>query len=371
MTNLSETTPGSSSELRQLFAGPFAQREREIASRLISLKDIDAPVEAGHLVQNWLGSGGLSVAYGDSNVGKTFFALDLALHVAAGASWHGAVIESGPVVYLAAEGGCGILNRLYGVKLHRPELFEAALDGGFHCLPSSMDICSEREVEALLNVVAPIPPTLIVIDTLGRTMASGDENSARDMGDFVRALDRIRISTQAHIMVLHHSGKAPSKGARGSSALRAAVDTEIELARKGDLVLVEATKQRDLPSNEKCAFYLQPISIAKHKLGVQTTSALVHHVEHPRDVKKPGEQAKAALDALDSALLDGGILKLTPNGQTKCVSEAVWRSRCFQLGLSNGVSESANRKAFQRAKEKLLVSKLIMMDGDFVWKPPT
>ncbi len=41
------------------------------------------------LVKGLLDQGALSVLYGPSNVGKTFVALDLALHVATGLPWSG------------------------------------------------------------------------------------------------------------------------------------------------------------------------------------------------------------------------------------------------------------------------------------------
>ena len=64
------------------------------------------------LIEGLLDCGALSVMFGPSGCGKTFFALDLAAHIALGRPWRGREVLQGPVVYIAAEGGYGILDRL-------------------------------------------------------------------------------------------------------------------------------------------------------------------------------------------------------------------------------------------------------------------
>ena len=70
---------------------------------------------------------------------------------------------------------------------------------------------------------------LIVVDTLSRAMAGANENTSEDMSQFIKNCDILRNISNAHLMIVHHTGKDAAKGARGSSALKAALDTEIEL----------------------------------------------------------------------------------------------------------------------------------------------
>lgn len=51
-------------------------------------------------------------------------------------------------------------------------------------------------------------------------------------------------------MLIHHSGKDSGRGARGHSALRGAIDTEIRLTRDDDsgVITADLTKQRDGPT---------------------------------------------------------------------------------------------------------------------------
>jgi len=55
----------------------------------------------------------------------------------------------------------------------------------------------------------------------------------------------IRHETKAHLMEVHHSGKDESRGARGSSALKAAIDTQIHISQSNDVISAQLEKQSD------------------------------------------------------------------------------------------------------------------------------
>lgn len=216
--------------------------------RLIGLDEIKPRLACNYTVKGWLDRDAVSVLYGESNTGKTFLALDMALHVAAGEGWHGSRVRRAPVVYVAAEGGGGLGNRLAAAKADSPELIDKAR-GGFHILAEAIDLFDGAcglGVRDILNEIGGLieRPGLIVIDTLSRAMGTGDENSAADMARLIRAVDELRRATGAHVMLVHHVGKDGAKGARGSSALRAAVDTEIALTRSEEVAKARAVDFR-------------------------------------------------------------------------------------------------------------------------------
>ena len=68
------------------------------------------------------------------------------------------------------------------------------------------------------------------------------------MSQFIKNCDLLRNISGGHLMIVHHSGKDTSRGARGSSALRGACDTEIELEvdEGSGIRTALSTKQRDL-----------------------------------------------------------------------------------------------------------------------------
>ncbi len=200
-----------------------ASRVEGLACDMQPLHAVKPVLLGRYLVKGWLDRGASSVVYGESNVGKTFFAMDLAFHVAARLPWHGVKVAGmggsewpGKVYYLALEGGSGFINRICAMRQERPDIFERIEDDGdFVPWPTSIDLHGMTDGEAIAAAIEECQQStaLVVIDTLARAMGDGDENTAKDMGQFVRNVDLIRERTGAHVMVIHHSGKDTSKGA--------------------------------------------------------------------------------------------------------------------------------------------------------------
>jgi RecA-family ATPase len=106
------------------------------------------------------------------------------------------LVWSNGVVPLAVEFGPREIDRLHP-RLHH----EGHLDDAI----AAVEGCGAR---------------LIVLDTLSRLMAGGDENSPGDMGAFIVNVTRLRHETKAHVAIVHHGTKA-SNGTtpRGHSSL--------------------------------------------------------------------------------------------------------------------------------------------------------
>lgn len=277
------------------------------------LWDDIVPAPAGrYLIKGVLEREALSVVYGGSNSGKTFFALDLAYHVAAGIPWRGQRVKQGGVLYLAAEGGRSVVNRIVALKNEHGlcDLPFAIRRAGLDLFDAKADVNRiirlAFEVNEITQSLAPDSAglSMIVVDTLSRAIAGGDENSAKDMPAFVRNVDAIRESTGAHVMLIHHMGKDAARGARGHSSLRAAVDTEISISvetsegdgldfNAADRRVVKVTKQRDLCGGEEWKFDLKTVPIAVDEDGDPVTSAVVEPVEEvDQDVLMGSEKCR-------------------------------------------------------------------------------
>ncbi len=181
------------------------------------------------LVPGQIPAGGLTVMYGPSGGGKTFAALDYALTLA----------QSTAVVYLAAEGESGFADRKNAWCKHNGKG-----SGQLHFYLEAVHLISPENVDVFIDSILPLKPSLVVVDTLARCMLGGDENSARDMGQFIDACDIIRKRTHAAVMVVHHTGKNGSSE-RGSSALRGACDSMIELVNEDDIINLSCSKSKD------------------------------------------------------------------------------------------------------------------------------
>ncbi len=345
---------------------PFlTDRAKSLKRQFANYADIEPHLENNYLVRGWIGSGGLSVLYGPSNCGKTFIASDLAAHVASGVQWRGNKVRSGPVVYIAGEGGGGIHNRLAAIRQARPML---RADAGLYLLPTHLDLFAPDDAMAFCSSMPVTEAALVVIDTMARSMGTGDENSARDVTQFVRNCDLIRERTGAHVLIVHHSGKNTEAGARGSSALRAAVDTEIAISDRQ----IACAKQRDMEIPSRLFFDLETVELGADQDGDPVTSAVVIPADAPvKKAKLLSGRDQVAAQALDGALRSEGTLR---NGENfpqgrKVVEISKWRDHCRASGLTDPEARTdTQRKAFNRAKERLLDRDHIRVWDQFVWK---
>jgi hypothetical protein len=296
------------------------------------------------LIKGLLDQGAMTVLYGASNVGKTFVAMDLAYHVASGTPYAGMKTEKGCVIYVAAEGGRGAKRRVRALR----DKYQAQ-GVQFLLLPSSVDLRRpDADLKPLVSAIQAlgVPVMLIVIDTLSRAMAGGDENSSVDMGFIVNHFDALRAYTSAHLLVVHHSGKNAAQGARGHSLLRAATDTEIEVAEGS----IEVTKQRDLDKSWSSGFALEVRTLGVDSDGDPITSCTV------RLVKDAGVSVGVATpkeaDVL-KAMADLAALSVDPNAGVS-VAELVeyFNSR------ADDMSDNAVRMLLKRLSAKGLVDRL-------------
>jgi hypothetical protein len=255
--------PDPKGKKRPLQLTPF----REAAESALSLS-------TKPLVKGLLDQGAMTVLYGESNTGKTFVAMDLAWHIAAGRSWGGMKVTPMPTVYIAAEGGVGARKRAAAILA---KYGEAAADVPFYYVLHPVDLLDPNaDLGPLIEILKELeeelgPLGLVGVDTVSRAMAGGDENSSTDMGALVRHFDAIRAATGAHLLAVHHSGKDRAKGARGHSLLRAATDTEIEIA-DGQITV---TKQRDLDKSFASGFVLEPVVLGVDEDGAPVSSCTV------------------------------------------------------------------------------------------------
>jgi hypothetical protein len=198
-----------------------------------------------------------SMLVGAPKTGKTFLAIDLALSVITGRDWQGVATfpRTKKVVYLAGEGRRGVMRRVTAwCDWHAASFgitsFEL-LDEITHrlvMLPGGLSLQDPIDRSALVDIVGEHAPDLVIVDTLARHSRGAEENSSKDMGRYVEAIDEMAEATSAHISNVHHSGKDSSKGARGSSALLGAVDTELTVSgdpQKGGMVKVTAQKDAE------------------------------------------------------------------------------------------------------------------------------
>jgi hypothetical protein len=330
---------------------------------LLSLKGLFDLPRSTWLVHRIFRRGELVEIHGQPNGGKTFLALDIALSVAAGLEWCGRKVEQGSVIYIAAEGVSGLAPRVQAWRgpIADPTvapwsnlwvLGEAVqfLEGGHTALLAAL---SESDVK----------PALIVVDTLARCMIGGEENSSKDMGWFIERCDEIRRATGATVLLVHHSGK-PHRNSpaseRGSSALRGAVDTMIDVSidrSKGRATLTaKCEKQKEAEAFSPLRFELRTVVVGEDPDGSTLTSCrLTHKPDDPSSADRSEELEGPALQ-ICRALRDCFDKDGAPHGRlrTSSVVSASTFDRQLQRLLTDGFIEA---RGSGRSKRYFLTSK--------------
>lgn len=227
---------------------PVPEKPRRSPSIFEDVALFCSQIEAApQLIDGVLEEDSVVALVGPPNCGKSFLALDWACSVATGLSWQGRDVVEGPVVYLAGEGRPGLQRRINAWQ----EQFGVIQPSRMQISTRGADLTNLDHVKAVAHALEGITkrsgesPKLIVIDTVARHFGESDENSTRDMNKFISLLDDLRRVWNCTILLVHHSGKDATKGARGSTALRGAVDTEYALNSNEGILSLVCTKSKD------------------------------------------------------------------------------------------------------------------------------
>lgn len=299
-----------------------------IRSRLVTTKQLRDMPPPTPMVHGWLNLDSLAMMYGPSGAGKSFVAIDLAMTVQSGLRWwHGNEVTPGDVLYIVAEGTPGATLRTTAWEEHHGRSSEVT----WH--PGAVSIFEPAWASAIAEIVTERRPSLVIIDTFARSIVGADENSTRDMGLAIEHLDMIRRAAGSCVLVVHHAGKDVAKGARGASALKGAMDTEIEVVGTEDRVTVRNSKQKDGPEAGTLHFRLR---------GVPDTGSVV--------LEQAGSRLDDADDLHDAALATLEALSEidTPEG----TSSTAWR-----------VATEVAERTFYRHKAELVRHGLVRNIG--------
>ncbi len=318
-------------------------------SRQITFTDIvdeiENPVQAEWLIDGLIEAKTTGALFGESTSGKSFVAVDLAACMATGTPWIGHSIENpGIALYFAGEGRHGMPRRFKAWQEDR----EVVISKNKLYLPKSRIEITPAGVRTITTAIdkLPAPPALIIIDTVARSLPSGsDENSAKDMMEFINAIDEIRDHYGCVVALIHHTGHSETARtrARGSSAFRAAMDWEILLDKRKSKMFWTKMKDAELPD---------PVG---YELTSVDGSAVIEF----------GEQAPGKIPSKFTVSEEIGLKTLASaceiEGRQWATLEE-WRSEFYRR--HTGENTAAKRQAFSRAREGQKKKKAVIVDSD-------
>jgi phage/plasmid primase-like uncharacterized protein len=243
--------------------------------------------------------------YGASEQGKTFVAAGNTLSLAQ---------RRYKAVYVSAEGGKSSMPKRLAALLDYHGLSAAELEGYLIPYPKPINLYSREEVDELLYSLQAqnIAPDMFTFDTLGMSMEGGEENSNSDIHIIMKNVRYLIESCgTASAMLIHHTGKNESLGARGAAALKNDTDTMIAVSKDSDeQVKLTYEKQRD-DIKPTLYRYLKPHTFNYFDRGkqawvsVSTLVAIPALYSAPAVGKLPTGQTLTILDALALAVFAG------------------------------------------------------------------
>lgn len=190
---------------------------------------------------------GLTVFYGDSGTKKTWSVLHLAACLALGKPWLDMTTTQGGVLIIDEESGAERLSRrlstiLGGMNLdalseNLPPIYATCENG----IDFGKATKAQNDADAVYQRIIEKGVKYVIIDSLSRVM-TGDENSKQDVQPVMSALARISHLAGVSLIVIHHANKGG--GYRGSTAIRATVDTFVEVKSVNDDPLVNFTAEK-------------------------------------------------------------------------------------------------------------------------------
>jgi hypothetical protein len=342
-------------EARKLgYTAPSNTVERTFRFVAVSELKCRAP---SFLVDGLIETDTLGMIFGDPGCGKSFFAVDLALSVATGTSFHGWIVKQGSVFFIAGEGHNGLARRFHawskerGVSLTGVPLFKSERAAQF--LDGASATAVAKAVDQMVDQFGQ--PSLIIVDTVARNFGLGDENSTSDMGAFIAAIDDLKARYPGCVVLLvHHSGHADKQRARGAMALKGALDCEFRIEKNETGLHIHCTKMKDAETPPTLHFELKTVQLAAN-----TKSAVLHTIEAPELQTRLTPSQRLGIETYKAAARAGGVLN---EGRFMGVYVEEWRSQFY--AKHTGDTQAAKRKAFLRVRSDLVNSRRIIVEHD-------
>lgn len=196
-------------------------------------------------------------------------------------------VEQGDVVYLALEGGRGFRRRKEAWARHHADKLKGREAPLFFLIDAPVAIVHDH-VDVIASIEAQaVKPSVVVIDTLNRTLGGGSESDDRDMGALIKAVDAIRARFGCTVILVHHCGHDGSRP-RGHSALLGAYDVLIHVTKsEAGLINVEVQETRDDEPPPPFSARLEPVELGVNQRGARLQSRVVVYDETPCAARSP------------------------------------------------------------------------------------
>jgi hypothetical protein len=345
------------------------------------LDDVQPPVGPTCLIDGLLPIRGLAFVVGLPKSGKSYFTQYMMASVARGVPYGGRAVVGGTVVYITGEGVTGFKLRVVVMREH------LQLDGQgvpFGLIEQMPDLGSdETDLSALLADLDRfikahnLPPVrAVVLDTMARCMGGGDENSAKDMGRFINRCGEIERHFECCVVVVHHLGKNPHAGGRGSNAQNGAADVTIEIVKSKGYSTATVVEMKDGPEGQQWRFRLKPRDgSATFADPPATTVCVLEMMSDPstpqlsatNSERAPKGVAGELMKVIERAIKEAGETVPDLGGEVRGVSRSNLRKYCATMKFQAGRKASSQRAIITNKLKALRAAGRYDYNKDWLW----
>ena len=202
--------------------------------------------------------GSHGVFFGASMSLKSFIAMEMAHCVCSGRSFMDhPVREIGKVLYLCAEGMGDLNMRLRAVIMEKGDFSPSRIS----ILDRRLIIDDKDEMAKLMLDITDLNPSLVFIDTFSASTNTASENDSTEVSEVLNNVrDACLGNKRTSTIIIHHTGKDATKGARGSGVFLNNTDFVFEACRAKEGELYVGTTVLYC-RKMKCAKDFDPISM--------------------------------------------------------------------------------------------------------------
>ncbi len=325
---------------------PAAMPDIPPESMLLDVLELDARhASVTWAVKGMVPAASVGMLFGASGSFKSFIGLDYSCHRAWSLAWCGRRTKPGTPVFIAAEGGAGLIRRIKAWHQARQLDWRQC---SLQVVIVPLLLLGQAEALAQAIRLRGIEPSDIVVDTLSQTF-DGNENAADEISGYLRSL-RTHLAEPfgCTVTVIHHSGHSATERPRGSSAIQANVDFLFGVFRQGDdsmVATLECHKIKDGERFKPVDFTLSTEQLGTDEDGDPITSLVATHVDNAGAVlaadqgKKEGHRAMLIRLVPAHGIDERELKKLFYSGMEDALPDTRLKSfvRSLNWALENGL----------------------------------
>ena len=256
----------------------------------------------------------LLIIVGQPKANKSFLALNMGVAIASGTDFAGfSVVDKHRVLFLSAEGG--YYSNRERIKTITADIDEADLKEIFFSIKVVPDLENDADDAIFKACIEEYKPKVLILDPFIR-FHMADENSSSSMSNIFAKIRKLIDENDIAVILVHHEGKDPSKGGRGSSVIHAEYDSCIKIKKQKngnhmfefDMRHVETPEPKELVFNTDTFWFEDPYKSSPvveyiNQNGLSCKKDIVSYLK----TTLPCSPAKA-YRIIDSAVSEGLIL---------------------------------------------------------------